>query len=238
MLGFMSLFFRERTTMNKSFRTFTFGIVVTSVILLSIGSSMADFVATFDSTLEGWDGDGPSWVSTGGQDGGYASFSRYGANPYIVPATGSALYGDIADNIGSSKVEFSYYLKNISGSPNSGCSVAVFSDTDATAGWDTLWIYTPSDTSVPAEWRHYSWTVDTAAASAPNGWTLASGSGTWANSWDNVVYWNLWTSTGSGTIVNGIDTVRVSAAVPEPASALLTLGGLFALLAYAWRKRK
>ncbi|MEN6406813.1 MAG: PEP-CTERM sorting domain-containing protein, partial [Thermoguttaceae bacterium] len=42
----------------------------------------------------------------------------------------------------------------------------------------------------------------------------------------------------AGTPVNGGVTQFTVAAVPEPATAVMLLGGLLGLVAYAWRKRK
>jgi hypothetical protein len=169
--------------------------------------------ANFNSDIEGWngEGDGPYWGSTGGQDGGgYAGAKRDDACPYLTPPVNSILYGDLASNFGNPVLSFSYYLKNLGGSPSDGGRLYMFADCDGDGLWDTIWQWEPGEMSVPHEWRQYTWTVDTAANALPAGWTRASGSGGWVDSWKHVKYWNFWSGRGSGQIDNGIDTVVVS----------------------------
>ena len=175
------------------------------------------YAATFNDSMEGWDqiNSLPYWGSTGGQDGGgYAGRVRDGACPYLAPPVNSILYGDLATNFGSPVLRFSYYLKSFAGSPSDGGKLYMFADCDGDGISDTVWQWTPSDTSVPHEWRQYTWTVDTTADAAPVGWTRVSGSGSWANSWKHVSEWNFWSGGGSGRINNGIDTVAVSGVEP------------------------
>ena len=119
-------------------------------------------------------------------------------------------------------LRFSYYLKNFGGSPSGGGKLYMFADCGGDGISDTVWQWTPSDTSVPHEWRQYTWTVDTTADAAPAGWTRVSGSGSWADTWKHVKNWNFWENPGSGPINNGIDKVVVSGvepATPSPAGA-------------------
>ena len=184
-------------------------------LVAATSASAATYTANFDTDAEGWHGDGENYSATGGQDGGgyYYGF-RETAGPYLTPPEESVLYGDVAANLGSTNLTFSYYLKNTSGSPVSGGEVYLFGDADETPGWDTLWLWTPEDTTVPTEWTHYSWTVDTTALDEelPTGWIKANeGPGTWASTWQDVAYWNFWT-TGGSNVENGIDTVVVGPA--------------------------
>ena len=210
-------------------------IAVAGLVLVAAGSASAvPYTANFDSDAEGWHGDGELWVATGGQDGGYYQGTRNNYGAYLTPPDTCALYGDVAANIGSTTLTFSYYLKDISGH---GAPVALylFADTDATAGDDTLWQWTPADATAPADWTQYSWTVDTTASGPPAGWTKewSGAGGTWAESWQNVTYWNFWTHASTGVLnTNGIDTVLV---VPEP-SMLVLLVGLMGL-AFVARRR-
>ena len=206
-------------------------------LVAATSASAATYTANFDTDKEGWTGDGENYSATGGQDGGgyYYGF-RGTAGPYLTPPGTCALYGDVAANLGSTNLTFSYYLKNISGSPTQGGTLYMFGDTVGPTGWDILWEWTPADTSVPTEWTQYSWTVDTTASGPPAGWSLAAdnsgGVGTWASSWQNVAYWNFWTTPGSN-VQNGIDTVLV---VPEPSMLVLLIG--LTGLAFVARRRK
>ena len=174
--------------------------------------------ADFSRGIEGWDqgGDGPYWDKAGGQDGGgYAGAVRTGFYPYLAPPIASILYGDLPGNFGSSVIRFSYYLKNIGGEPVDGGRLSMFADCDGDGSWDTHWTWTPSDTSVPRQWRQYTWIIDTDAEAVPEGWERTSGTGSWAKSWRRVKYWNFWGGRGSGEIKNGIDSVEVSGLDPE-----------------------
>ena len=185
-------------------------------------ASAITYTATFNDSTEGWDQNDnrPSWGSTGGQDGGgYAGGVRNGLCPYLTPPLNSILYGDLAANFGSRVLRFSYYLKNFGGSPSDGGKLYMFADCDGDGDWDTAWQWTPSDASVPHEWRQYAWTVDTAADAAPAGWTRVSGSGSWADTWKHVKCWNFWSGGGSGQINNGIDTVVVVAPATQSCRA-------------------
>lgn len=216
-------------------------LAVSGFFLMAACSAMAEpvtYTANFDSNIEGWDtgGDGPYYSATDGQSGGYAGGIRNTSNPYLTPPTNSILYGDLASNFHSNQIQFSYYLKNFGGSTGNGGSLIMFADSDTTPGWDTIWTWLPSDNSVPTEWRQLTWTVDTTASVAPAGWSLTTGSGSWADSWKNVKFWNFWSGGGSGSINNGIDTVFVTA-VPEPTTLMLVGMALAGLIAYAWKKR-
>jgi hypothetical protein len=232
--------------MNRVLYILAFAVVAVSAVMLTSGNAAAStYTANFDADIEGWDtgGDGPYWGATGGQDGGYAGSQRTNAGGYLTPPTTSPLYGDLAANFGSNLLTASYYLKSVGGQPDasSGGKLYMFADTDSTPGWDTLWLWTPADTSVPTDWKQYTWSIDTTAAVAPADWSLASGTGSWADSWKNVKFWNFWTTAGTGSPVdNGIDTISVGPAgqVPEPTTISLLVTGLLGLLAYAWRKRK
>ena len=116
-----------------------------------------------------------------------------------------------------------------------GGSVYLFANSSA-----DIWLWTPSDNSVPSAWRQITWSVDTTAATAPAGWTHQDGTGSWASSWQHVNYWNFWTG-GSMLPARPSPTASTrcrSRAVPEPSSILLLITGLLGLLAYAWRKRR
>jgi hypothetical protein len=182
-------------------------------------AKIATYTATFDHDMQGWThADGPYWSSTGGQDGGgYAGGVRDAYCPYLRPPFDSVLCGDLAANFGSPVLSFSYYLKNFAGSPNDGGTLFMLAGGDRDGDEDTLWHWTPPDTSVPHEWRRYTWTVDTTADAAPAGWTRVRGSASWASSWSHVKELNFWTgggsgpvNSGSGPVNNGIDTVVVS----------------------------
>jgi hypothetical protein len=234
--------------MNRFFCTLALGLVALSVCLLAAGNAVATTVLAenFDTGINNWDGDGLAWNSTGGQgdNTGYLSGSRNGG-PYLDPpdGAGALLIGDLPSKLGGNVINFSYYLKNISGTCTSGGKFAFFGGTDTTPGWDTQWIYTPSDTSVPTDWRQYTVTADMTASAAPAGWALGStndkGTHTWADSWKNVTCINFWSDPGAGgqSCTNGIDTVVVTV-IPEPASVVLLITGLLGLLAYAWRRRR
>ncbi len=188
------------------------------LMLLTLNTSLlaATYTANFDSGTEGWIGDGAAWSSSGGQDGGgyfYAQRNPYG--PYLTPPTDGILYGDVAANFGNESINFSYYLKDISGNSASGGNLYMF------CGYDTpdytLWQWTPADNTPPQDWTQYSWTVDPHAAIAPAGWTNSNGGPlSWSDSWKNVGYWNFWTEGGtSGNNINAIDSVVVTS-VPTP----------------------
>jgi hypothetical protein len=178
--------------------------------------------ATFDHSIQGWDQDeeGPFWNPTGGQSGGCAIATRKRWNPYLTPPVSSILYGDLPDTFGCNLIRFSYYLKNFGGMPADGGRLYMFADTDEDGSWDTLWEWLPSDTSVPREWRHYTWTIDMGAAEAPQGWTRVNGTGSWSASWKHVKYWNFWTGRGTDDeIRNGIDSLVV-AGVPDKSNSV------------------
>ncbi len=171
----------------------------------------ATYTANFDTDAEGWTGDGAAWVSTGGQDGGYYSGTRNPYAPYLTPPTSSILYGDVASNFDNKPIQFSYYLKDMNGNSQAGGNLYMF----AGASNSTIWQWTPGDTSVPTDWKQYSWTVNPAATSAPSGWTRVGGSLSWADSWQDVGYWNFWTDPGTGgAVTHGIDTVRAVSVDP------------------------
>jgi hypothetical protein len=176
------------------------------------------FTANFSDGAEGWvrgDGDGPFWEAAGGQEGGYVGGIRTDSYPYLMPPIDSILCGDLANTFGSPLIRFSYYLKNIGGSPVTGCQVKMYADTDENGNCDTSWCWTPDDTSVPRRWRQYTWTVDTRDETASAGWTRTSGSGSWSESWKHVKLWNFWSGQGKGEIKNGIDSIVVSGVDPE-----------------------
>lgn len=173
------------------------------------------YTADFGAGNEGWEEGGSVryWHPTGGQDGGYVGAIRDGLTPYLTPPQDSILYGDLGANFGTPLLTFSYYLKNFAGWPREGARLYMFANGGSGAE-DTLWEWMPADMSVPRDWRRYTWTVDTAASTAPAGWTRVRGSAAWAESWKHVRYWNFWSAGGGGQINNGIDTVMVSGVEP------------------------
>jgi hypothetical protein len=227
--------------MNRVFYMLAFAVVAVSVLMLTGNAAASTYTANFDTNIEGWDagGDGPYYGSTGGQDGGgYAGSQRNGSGGYFCPSEPSPLYGDVAANLGSTMLTYSYYLKSINGNASSGGKVYVFAQ-DVSKN-DTIWDYTPADTSVPLDWKQYTFTVDTTATTPPEGWSEVAGTMSWADSWKHVTLYNFWNTAGNGLVDNGIDTISVgpAGAVPEPATISLLITGLLGLLAYAWRKRK
>lgn len=235
--------------MNRYCCILALGLVALGIVLL-LGATTATanvYTANFDSGMDGWDelseNDAgqppPTWVSSGGEDGGgYFEASRKGASPYILPPTTSPLYGNLPASFESNQIKFSYYLKHISG-PIAGSPLLYMFANVGGGSWDTDWAWTPSDNSIPYDWRQFTFTVDTAASDPPAGWAKLEGPGSWADSWRHVCYWNFWSSWGDGstTLTNAIDTVSVMG-VPEPTTISLLTTALLGMLAYAWRKRK
>lgn len=221
-------------------------IVALAAILCLVAfvpANAATYTANFDNDGEGWFGDGPGWSATGGQDGGYYYGSRLNYGTYLVPPETSIMWGNVADNFGNMPISFSYYLKDISDSMATPPQLYAFVDSNG-GGWDMFWSYTPEGegmmeewNGIPKDWTKFAFTIDPTAAEAPEGWSMTKNSpsspeSTWAESWQNIAYWNFWSGYGTAGVTNitGIDTVLIQS-VPEPTAIALLLCGMMSLLA-------
>ena len=135
--------------MNRFFCALALGLVVLGVFLLAASMATADtvtYTANFDSDCEGWDtvNTAAFWGSTGGQDGGgYVRATRTSYAPYLLPPKSSILYGDLPSNFGSNEITFSYYLKELNDTVETGgANLLMFANADA-----DIWQWTPSDQS-------------------------------------------------------------------------------------------
>ena len=190
-------------------------------LMAATAANAVEYTANFDADSEGWMGDGAYWGSTGGQDGGYFGAVRYKYGPYLSPPTDCILYGDVGANFGGDVLTFSYYLKSISNSGQKAMWLQLYSD----SGTGTYFYYDYPDPICPADWTHYTFTVDTAAATIPDGWRMNDPTVGWANAWDSVTSYSFY-ATSSKIYTNhdhGIDTVEVTA-IPEPSVVVLLLG--------------
>ena len=213
-------------------KSIVFIMALTMLTFVASAQALVEYTANFDAGQEGWFGDGENWSATDGQDGGGYYFGmRTNYAPYLVPPETSILWGNVVSNFENEIMTFSYYLKDISDSMATPPQMYVFVDSDG-GGWDMFWANTPVGegmleewNGIPKEWTKYAFSIDPTAAEAPEGWTMTKNSpsspeSTWAESWQQIAYWNFWSGYGTAGVDNsvGIDTVLVT---NDPAAIIL-----------------
>lgn len=177
--------------------------------LFSIQSAHADIVSTFDSDSESWTLDTSTteltWASSGGNPDGYLRFADavQGAAFVIAP---TSYHGDWGTLYEGGSLSFDHKVFQIGNGPAFNTSRIEISGSGGSAFY------------LGSVFADEDWVTRSVSISELD-WNVASG--TWADLLNDVTDLRIQiegVSNNSPTDINGIDNVRLTAAVPEPSS--------------------
>lgn len=187
----------------------------------------------FESGAEGWKASNGlsarSWVAAGGMPGGYVQATDNGQGTVWFFEAPAAFLGDRSDAVGGT---LSFWLKV------STLALPMRSEwADVRIGGGGIELALDAGDSPGLDWTYYSVLL------APGAWRVGSADGPLATAADFATVfadidhlwirgeYSAWWDTGS------LDTVRLTAAVPELPSTALLAFGLATLAAHAHRRR-
>ena len=219
------------------------GLLLAGLALLTV---MGNLALAQNSYLEGWNSAGAgvngwtatesglSHVTTGGVGNtGYIRGTGSGSTSNLAGAkiTSGGATGDVNGTYGDTIV-VSVDVKIFASASDAILNASGWRVESSGFGWTKTNLFDVPDIDL-SDWGTLTTSVDTTmndTAAVAAGWSQSFGSGTFANMWTNVNFWDVFdgvaTTTASGREV-GLDNFSI---VPEPSSlALLGLGGLMML---------
>ena len=217
-------------------------------MVASAANGAAIYTEDFESGTGGWFTVGPTNPATGGVgDSAYLRGSRAQHLPSFAtnsaPAT-TNLNGDLEAMYGSN-IKISYYGKIFSVAGGMTGVRDVINTTGTS--WARNYISGSNASAIAAffsDWTLVEFEVNTNwtdVEAAANGWSKVSGTGTWTDLWNNVIYMEYMSSVGgtTGTKVAGFDNFRIeSVEIPEPSSIVLIALAFISLGAFTCVRRK